>query len=102
MGEPPRAVHGPPGPATDREPLAGEDLDWRRYIALEVPMEDKLLTYAEAAALLGVRIGTLYALVSQRRIPHLRLGRRLVRFSRVALTDWLESKSVAAEPTPKE
>jgi excisionase family DNA binding protein len=52
---------------------------------------DNLLTYADAATHLNMKLGTLYALVSQKRIPHVRLGRRLVRFSRVALDAWLQA-----------
>lgn len=56
-------------------------------------MED-LLTYKAAAELLRMRIGTLYALVSQHRIPHVRLGGRLVRFRRAELRRWVDEHSV--------
>jgi excisionase family DNA binding protein len=56
-------------------------------------MED-LLTYAEASQMLNLKLGTLYALVAQDRIPHIRLGRRLVRFSRAALEAWLNEHSI--------
>jgi excisionase family DNA binding protein len=56
-------------------------------------MEDSL-TYEQAGRFLNLKTGTLYALVSQRRIPHVRLGRRLVRFSRPALDAWLRSHVV--------
>jgi excisionase family DNA binding protein len=55
---------------------------------------DDLVTYEEAARMLGLKLGTLYAMVSQHRIPHVRLGRRLVRFSRAALHVWLQQRSV--------
>ncbi len=55
-----------------------------------------MITYTAAAQLLGVPIGTVYAWVSQRRIPHVRLGPRLVRFQRGALERWLEERQVAA------
>jgi excisionase family DNA binding protein len=58
-------------------------------------MDDQLLTYAQAAQLLNLKIGTLYALVAQNRIPHVRLGRRLVRFSRGNLTGWLQQHAIA-------
>jgi excisionase family DNA binding protein len=54
-----------------------------------------LLTYDQAAKVLNLKIGTLYALVSQSRVPHVRLGRRLVRFSRAELEKWLREHSVA-------
>ena len=50
---------------------------------------DDLLTYAQASTLLNMKLGTLYALVAQNRVPHVRLGRRLVRFSRGALDVWV-------------
>jgi excisionase family DNA binding protein len=58
---------------------------------------DELLTYSEAAKACNLKRGTLYALVAQNRIPHVRLGRRLVRFSREALEAWLNRHSVRAD-----
>lgn len=55
---------------------------------------DELLTYSEAARMLNLKIGTLYALVAQSRVPHVRLGRRLVRFSRAELDEWLRQHRV--------
>ena len=65
----------------------------------------ELLTYDEAAEFLGVRRGTLYAWVSQRRIPHLRLSARSVRFDKQELTAWVEARRVGQEacaPTRRE
>jgi excisionase family DNA binding protein len=56
------------------------------------------LSYTEAAALTGLPLGTLYALVAQRRIPHVRLGPRLVRFSRTQLEAWLSEHAVPVGP----
>jgi excisionase family DNA binding protein len=56
---------------------------------------DDLLTYEEAAKALNLKLGTLYALVAQSRVPHVRLGRRLVRFSRAELDEWLRRHRVA-------
>jgi excisionase family DNA binding protein len=55
---------------------------------------EDLLTYEQAAARLNLKLNTLYALVAQSRVPHVRLGRRLVRFSRVALEAWLSERAV--------
>ena len=52
--------------------------------------------YAEAATLLGVKIGTLYAWTSQRKVPHYRVGPRCVRFVRSELLAWLQSHAVSA------
>ena len=57
-------------------------------------MDDEMLTYSQAAVLMGVRIGTVYALVSQKRIPHVRFGRRFVRFSASELRAWVRSQTV--------
>jgi excisionase family DNA binding protein len=40
--------------------------------------ERKLLGAAEAAPLLGIAVPTLYGLARQRKIPHIRLGDRLL------------------------
>ena len=57
-------------------------------------MEDDVLTYRQVAAMLGVTLGTLYSLVSRKRIPHIRIGRRLVRFSRARISAWLAAAEV--------
>lgn len=58
-------------------------------------MENKpLLTYQEAADLLGIKLATLYALVSKRAIPHIRVSGRIVRFDAAELRAWLEARSV--------
>ena len=55
---------------------------------------EELLTYAQASTMLNMKLGTLYALVAQNRIPHVRLGRRLVRFRLTELDTWLSRHSV--------
>lgn len=50
---------------------------------------DALLSYADAARLLSLPIGTLYAKVARREIPFVRLGSRTVRFRRPELEAWL-------------
>lgn len=61
--------------------------------------DSRLLTYKEAAKLLNVRKGTLYAWVSERRIPHVRLSPRLVRFDEATLLQWLADRRVADDCT---
>jgi excisionase family DNA binding protein len=56
-------------------------------------MQD-LMTYEDTRKLLNMKIGTLYALVSRGQIPHLRLGRRLVRFERSKLEAWVQQHAV--------
>ncbi len=59
----------------------------------EVP---HMLTYRQAATFLGVPVGTLYAWVHTRTIPHVRLGPRLVRFSRANLLAWVDARAITA------
>ena len=53
----------------------------------------KLLTYAQVAQEFGIKIGTLYALVHDARIPHVRFGRRFVRFVRADVERWIANHS---------
>lgn len=50
----------------------------------------RLINYKKAAEFLDMPMGTLYALVHQKRIPHVRLGNRMVRFDLEALQAWLD------------
>jgi len=52
---------------------------------------DRLLTVVEAARFLNLAPGTVYHLISQRRIPVIRFSSRCVRFQPQALMMWLES-----------
>lgn len=58
-------------------------------------MLDDLLTYPDAARILGLPVGTLYSLVSRRDVPHVRLGPRTVRFERAARQTWIDARRVA-------
>lgn len=53
--------------------------------------------YTFAHKITGFKYGTLYSLVSRNRIPHIKLNRRLILFSRNALVKWLSEHEV----TPK-
>lgn len=53
-----------------------------------------MLDYREAARLVSVPVGTLYTWVHEERIPHVRLGPRLVRFPRAELVRWLAARLV--------
>jgi excisionase family DNA binding protein len=55
-----------------------------------------LLRYRDVVELYGLPLGTLYSMVNRREIPHIRLGPRSVRFSRLALEQWLSSRVVPA------
>jgi excisionase family DNA binding protein len=54
---------------------------------------DDKVRYAGAARLTGLPLGTLYSYVSQKKIPHIRLGKRLVVFSRRALESWMADRT---------
>ena len=54
----------------------------------------RLLNYDETADLLGLRLSTLYSMVSRGQIPHVRLGPRLVRFDAEVLHAWLDARRV--------
>ena len=58
-------------------------------------MHKELITYSQAARYLGLKMGTLYAMVSRRQVPHVRLGPRLVRFDPQELQEWVEARRIA-------
>lgn len=60
-------------------------------------MDKELLTYKQASGFLQIQLGTLYSLVSQRRIPHIRLSNRMVRFRRSDIEKWIANQEVSAK-----
>jgi excisionase family DNA binding protein len=60
----------------------------------ETPLpEAEMLTKPQAAALLTLSVRTLDRLVARGDIPHVRLGKRCVRFPLKVLKNWIESKT---------
>jgi excisionase family DNA binding protein len=57
------------------------------------PMNRRLLDIREVAIYTGLSIHTLYTMVSQRRIPFVKLG-RLTKFDLYELDRWIASQSV--------
>ncbi len=53
--------------------------------------------YDGAAIITGIQKPTLYNMVSKGAIPHFRLGGRLVRFSKIELEQWLNSRHRPAD-----
>ena len=60
---------------------------------------ESLLTVHDVAKLLGLSVGSVYHLISQKRIPVVRLSSRCVRFEKKALENWIEGMAVPAEST---
>lgn len=58
---------------------------------------DEKLRYGGASALTGLGIPTLQSMVCRRQIPHYRLGKRLVVFSKVELAAWMAARRVASK-----
>ena len=54
---------------------------------------DRLWTVNEAARFLNLATGSLYQLVSQHRVPVIRISSRCIRFSRRALMEWVQSRT---------
>ncbi len=61
---------------------------------------DEYLSYEQVSKLLNVKKETVYAWVCRKKIPHIRLGPRNVRFSRKKLEEWLERSNVEPDQTP--
>lgn len=69
--------------------------DLRGHVPAHSNAPSDLIGYSEAAALLGVPVGTLYSWTHLKKVPHIRLGPRLVRFSRAGLAAWLSHLTVS-------
>jgi excisionase family DNA binding protein len=59
---------------------------------------EKLLTKKQVAEMLGIKESTLYAWVHQNRIPHLKIGKRLLRFREKDIIAWLSDMEVQPDP----
>lgn len=59
----------------------------------------RYLSYPQVAELLGIRVAALRLLVCRKRIPHVRLGPRTVRFEAAAIEAWLAGCAVEAAST---
>ena len=60
------------------------------------PMTRRLLDIKDVAIYTGLSTHTIYTMVSQRRIPYVKLG-RLTKFDRLELDRWIASKSVKVQ-----
>lgn len=57
----------------------------------------RLMSVKEAAAYTGLSPHTIYTMVSERRIPHVKVG-RLVKFDEAMLQEWLKQHTVMPMP----
>ena len=55
---------------------------------------EKLLNVAEVAKELGLNPQTLYRMVREKKIPHIRLTQGTIRFVRTEIDKWFNSKRV--------
>jgi len=55
---------------------------------------DRLWNVKEVAEFLGLSVGTVYHLVSQRRMPCVRLSARCVKFQPAQIETWLQGKTI--------
>lgn len=62
--------------------------------AMNEAKKEAMISYKELSEMIGLPLGTLYCMVHFKRIPHVRLGKRLVRFSRVKIIEWLMTSEV--------
>lgn len=60
------------------------------------PEFDRLLTIHEVSEWTGLAVGTIYHLVSQKRIPVVRLSKRCLRFRCSDLLDWIKTLTCEA------
>ena len=58
----------------------------------------RLISIQEAAAYTGLAVPTLYTMVSQRRIPYVKVG-RLTKFDVGLLDDWIKQNTVMPMPS---
>ena len=63
----------------------------------DAPGQRRLMDIREASLYIGLQVDTIYRMVSQRRIPFVKVGRR-TKFDVRLLDEWLERHTVL--PTP--
>ena len=59
----------------------------------EPAVSSRLLNVEDAADYLGLAIGTVYHMISEGRLPVIRMNKRCVRFRLRDLDDWLDKKT---------
>lgn len=76
----------------------GKELANSASIVGENPVRnDRLLTVEELAEFLNLSVGTIYHLVSQHRVPFVRLSARCLRFQMDVILAWIDQKAEKGE-----
>jgi len=70
-----------------------------RQVKHEQTKKYDLMTIKEAGIYTGLAVKTLYNMVSQRRIPFVKVGGFLLRFDKEHLNDWLKTQTVMPMPS---
>ena len=63
-------------------------------------MTRRLLNITDVAAYTGLSVHTLYTMVSQRRIPYVKMG-RLTKFDLALLDKWIQQQTVMPMPSKR-
>ena len=63
-------------------------------------MLNRLIDIHQVASYLGVSVHTLYKMISQRRIPYIKVGSR-VKFDPLKLEEWIKQQTVMPMPERK-
>jgi excisionase family DNA binding protein len=83
--------HSIPGEPPGKHPTAWAD-------ASHTDNKARLLDIRDVADYTGLSVHTLYTMVSQRRIPYVKVG-RLTKFDRRLLDDWIKKNTVMPMPS---
>ena len=67
---------------------------------MQKPMPS-LMKAREVAVLLNVPDQTVYLWVSQRKIPHLKIGNKCLRFDPAEIAEWIRARRIEASPSAK-
>ena len=68
---------------------------------IKQPLQNRLLIIEQAAAYTGLSTHTIYKMVSQRRVPFVKLGGAL-RFDPVELDKWIKQNTVMPMPEKRD
>jgi excisionase family DNA binding protein len=58
---------------------------------------EKLLSVDEVSEMLGVTKATIYSWTSRNKIPHIKLSKRLLKFSKNDIEAWIAKRAISAD-----